>query len=107
MAGILDALKNLDPSSATRAIESAASTGVSTVTAATQVVQAAQDMQKKMSESLDAGVATAKTYVAVTTTLQAIAAFAALGIFVVQVKQYGDMKRARRTSGNPRRRRRR
>ena len=107
MASILDALKSLDLSKGVNldAVADKVSQASTAATAISSAVGSAQAMGDKLQSEVSDAVAVAKVYVATTVALQAIAAFAALGIFIVQVRQYADIQKARRkTANNPRRR---
>jgi len=116
MAGIMDtitaAVKNLDLGDAGKAVGQAVDTGKAVSALSTAAAGAAENISAAAREAretvtmvksdIDQAMTIAKVYAATTLALQAVAAFAALGIFMIQVKSYGDAKR-RRVAHNPKR----
>lgn len=73
---------------------------------ASSLMNAVENTTQKLEADVEQAVTVAKVYTATALALQAIAAFAALGIFVIQARAYGDSQRKIRVANNPRRRRR-
>ena len=104
MAGIMDAIKNLDLGAAGKAAGQAAGAVTSAATTVAGAATGIQQMKDEIGEEISGAVGQAKQYAYATLTLQAIAAFAAMSIAYIQFQSYMDGKK-RRTASNPRRRR--
>ena len=97
MANFMDTIKAaLDKTDLSKAADSATSKITSMVTGAASAAGQLTTLQDDIKKGVDEVAAEAKIYAVTTISLQAIAAFAALGIFVIQWRAYTDAKPARK-----------